>query len=338
MMSRLILLGLVAALGVSVQTWTVVLSGIRAIHSWTAEQLAALDGPARSRRDWFDVAPPPEVRLPRFDPIVVDDRALGLADELNRAAEGLDLPAPPVMAQHHSTDRKDHRAGAVRPRDEPRDRPAFDTLESRLVAELWLAIEAPGEGRPDGLAAPSRRSKAAIPPIVCRFTPAPHHVAQGLSTILEHKTVSWRCAVAAWHAHIFVRMGRGLRPFMPTQTTLACHPEVPDTRSIIRATGPSGALLSRKNEPGAGESPQKWDLIEPVPGAEEDVAWELNRFGEGIHGPMPGPSGRSPSRPGPTLPAGRSPELAQAIRLTREAARAWMSVVTAPSALQLSAR
>src|SRR5579885_1287476 len=76
--ARMVLVGLVAALGISVQAWTEIRLCLEAVHSWTATQLAAWDAPARNETWPIVVAPPPELRRPVREPIIPDESTSGV--------------------------------------------------------------------------------------------------------------------------------------------------------------------------------------------------------------------------------------------------------------------
>ncbi len=333
--TRLVLVGMVAALGISVRTWSEIRSGILAVHFWTAAQLAAWDAPTRS--DWhrFDVAPPPEWRPTMFDPIVADDGASGLADDLNRAAEGLDLHPQPMTVHRRANGREQERGGARRSRVGCWSLPAADTLESRMLAELWIAAAGPDrEVRSTGAPLPSRRGAASIPPTLCRFT----------ASLLETSPTPRMIPTS-------VRIG-------PDDGRIP-----PKWDPIEAAMGAELGLAWELNRFGEGipastlgrprpSSRPAFEPITPETSIETDTASSLNRASEGVvttlatSDPPPSLSPGRTGRLGPTPPAsfksespstaGASPDLARAIRLTREAARAWLRVMKAPSGLQLS--
>ncbi len=204
MFSRLVLVGMVAALGITVPTRLEILGWIKAAHSWTASRLADWDS-ARPSDDGVIVAPvlpwtpierkpdavtplPTGILValsgggtaaeslgyrpgPSLEPIVADDRASGLAHERNRRAEGLDISIEPAMTGRRvavgTTD-------PARSTGKPTDLApllAGDTVEERLAILWFRALEGSDPaGTPVTLNVTERRSSVAIPPISCTFS------------------------------------------------------------------------------------------------------------------------------------------------------------------------
>jgi hypothetical protein len=338
MMARLILVSMVAVLGISIPTWSEIHLGIKAIHSWTATQLAAWDVPARGDRDPIVLAAPPVERLPAFEPIVADDRASGAAYDLNRAAEGLEMPAQAAMVRRRSREEIQERLMFAPGRMEVLAIPAIDTLESRLVVEWLREGEGPGrEAQPAGSPVAFRRSKPVIHPTACRFTPS---ITTGR---LAPRAIESPYRGGASRGGIAARL-EPIEPIPDPESGVAW--ELNRFAEGIEApvTGPTRLVFSRPD----------FTPIEPVANPDMSVAGELNRASEGIahvlaaHNCAPSfapesASRDSPFRPVPAPPRSSSPpapsrDLAHAMRLTREAVHAWMNVMSDPSRLHLSAR
>jgi hypothetical protein len=338
MMARLILVGMVAVLGISVPTWSEIHLGIKALHSWTATQLAAWDAPARGDRDPIVLATPPVERLPAFEPIVADDRASGAAHDLNRAAEGLEFPARAAMVRRRSRDEVQDRRMFAPGRTELLAIPAIDMLESRLVVELLREVGGPGlEAHPAGSPVAFRRLKPVIHPAACRFTPSI------TTSRLAPQAIESSSKGGASRYGIAARL-EPIEPIPDPESGVAW--ELNRFAEGIEApvTGPARLASSRP----------AFTPIEPVTNPDMGVADELNRASEGFthvlaahnRAPSFAPESASrhrPFRPVPAPPRSSSPpgpsrDLAHAMRLTREAARAWMDVMIDPSRLHLSAR
>ena len=208
MFSRLVLVGMVAALGITVPTRLEILGWIKAAHSWTASRLADWDSAKSSSDDGVIVAPMlPQAPIgrnpdavtplptgilaavsgggtateslgsrsgPSFEPIVADDRASGPAHELNRRAEGLDISMEPAMSDRRVA------VGTTGPARSARKPTEFgpllvgDTVEEKMTI-LWIrAVEGLDPARtPMTMKATERRSIVAIPPISCTFSGPP---------------------------------------------------------------------------------------------------------------------------------------------------------------------
>lgn len=126
MISRFVLVGLVATLGISIPNLSELVSCIGALHEWTANGLASLDAPGhRDARPDFLPWTPETAR--RFHDLIEPSLAIvGIADELNRLSDGVEVP-PPTRPQ--------------RSKDPERiiDRPELFTvvtMEEKLVVEL----------------------------------------------------------------------------------------------------------------------------------------------------------------------------------------------------------
>ena len=143
MISRMILVGLVAVLGVSLPSRSESGDWLTSAHAWAIAQLAEWDAytpgeelslivpevPDSSPREAPQAATRPNTPASvAFEPIPVgDDLHNGLADELNRMAEGLDIPTTTTTIVESPTD-----FVAV---------PASESIELKLVVELCRIAE-----------------------------------------------------------------------------------------------------------------------------------------------------------------------------------------------------
>ena len=130
MISRFVLVGLVATLGISIPNLNELVSCIGALHEWTANGLASLDTPGHrdSGRDFLPWTP--ETPQSFHAPIEPSLAIIGIADELNRLSDGVEVP-PPTRPQ--------------RSKDAERiiDRPELFTvvtMEEKFVVELERMI------------------------------------------------------------------------------------------------------------------------------------------------------------------------------------------------------
>ena len=166
MFTRLVLVSMVAALGITVPTRTDILGWVKAAHSWTASQLAEWDTRANTEADAFPSAPvfpsaPAErtaaaevsaqpapivaegsgrtrletvhgSRGPTLEEIFVEECTIGLAEKLNRLAEGLRLAAIRELVARRS----EIAAGTIRLPDDLGVILAADPLEVKLLVRL----------------------------------------------------------------------------------------------------------------------------------------------------------------------------------------------------------
>ena len=190
MISRLVLVGVVGALGISVPTWPEVREWMGAAHSWTACQLAAWDACSRSEADSIMMVPTPrpvpvesgrdagsELRRsdppsPTFDPIAVDESEWELVFELNRKAEGLDMASGALIAPGRPSDGTVKRSDDARQRDDLSPAVVTEALELKLMAALVQAAES-ADATAVPIAAPSaeRRCRRAVRAAALRLHP-----------------------------------------------------------------------------------------------------------------------------------------------------------------------
>jgi hypothetical protein len=208
------------------------------------------------------------------------------------------------------------------------------------MAELWLAAE-----RSEGAIGPAeapialRRTKAAVAPADCVFTPS----------VLTLPTVRPAMVPSAESRSIPVAVGPQrelIEPLTDAQPDIAG--ELNRFGESCEVAGP-GTPLSAPSKP-------RFDPIDPGTTLDTGLAFELNRISDGItlawetagppEEPQPQPSPR-PTHPDPIptrvvaeppSPPGPSPDVARAIRLTGEAVHAWMRLMTRAYGVRVSAR
>ena len=293
--------------------------------------------PPGTIQDRSRLAPPPEVWRPVFEPIIADEHATGVADELNRAAEGLDIQPQPVIVRRRPNE-PEAKARVMRSRIELSAVSALDTIEVQLMAALLCAADgSDGEGRSAEAALTVRRSKPGIPPAVCTFTPG------SASAHAAHPSIAAPVATEPSPAG-FPRKPYRIEPVLDAGHDIAW--ELNRFAEGTEVSSPTSVVLT--------PSRAAFDPIAPEVHSATSLADELNRASEGLiiaaaapdRIPPPSPESaarRDPPPRIPALPERASPpeppsDVARALRLTSEAVHAWMNVVTGPSLPHLSAR
>jgi hypothetical protein len=369
MISRLVLVSIVAALGISIPSWPELQGWMHEAHSWTASRLAAWD--ACERNDAYTIAAPmpswapigpgseavPARRrcsvvarnegettleaatcrpTPAFDPIIADGGAPGLADDLNRLAEGLDLRLQPAVAPR----RADADGRRLRIADEVRDHlpPALDSVEQKLTLTLLQAVDTLERGSPTPTAGtPGGLPGVAVPPLSCKFTgPAPVR-----RRVHPPVTNAVYCGAALAGASPAAEQ---IEPSDDEMQAIAL-----ELNRVAEGIGQSGFGVSVAARPEPALEP-----IDPITALESDMPYQLNRASEGPalapnvvareDLPSPGRPARSVSIPPSATEEeelsrpGHRPDVGLALRLTRDAAHAWMKVLTGPSVVRMSAR
>jgi hypothetical protein len=314
MMTRLVLVGMVAALGITVPAWSELPGWMKAAHSWTAWQLAEWDRSAPSEVETIMMPPPPVRRVVAFETIVPDDRSSDIADALNRAAEGLNIPPEATIARRQPKHKGNTRVAPERTLAEYSGVPGIDSMEMKLMAELLGAAEpSHGDGQPAESIVTPRRSTAMIPPIVCVFT----------------RSVSPPPAVAIASPPIEAAPG-----LAETASTPAPVEPVADPTAEIFGTlqcFAEGIDPSQPAETVAALPDCVFEPIDPETTRNASLAAEVNQR-------APGGSDRL-AQAAPVADDVRTPaDVAQALRLTREAVHAWMKVMTRPAIVHVSAR
>lgn len=358
MFPRIILVGVVAALGVTLPTRPEVLGWVHAVHNWTTGLRAMMDGgrpfasemeteteagpvagwPLEASSHETDSAVAPaakESAVPTpsstWTPIPVEEQVGGLAHELNRRSEGLDLHVLPPAARRAAV-----AAGSRRGKDAGPERIVCTLLDRDLIDELTgIGRDGAADGQELSVADPGRRARSAEMMLECTLGRVP-------------TSPSAPRGIAA---------GPEERPVRPVRI----EPIVP----IEEADLGLAVALNRFGEAVDPAHPAAWvsavasapERIAPVEAPDTGRADELNRAAEGLAQAAIGPPGDEPAGREvgvPRAPAARAsigvgqagaeetPTVGNALRLTREAARAWMDVLRGSgggeSAVRVSAR
>ena len=335
MMPRLVLVGLVATLGISVPTWCEVRGCIKAVHSWTARRLAALDH-GSSRADESFAVVPPRRPGPAFEPIVPEEGDASLAEELNRMAQGLEIPLEATIARRRAEPASRNAPAPAPARHEPRVG-TVESMELALLGDL-LGAEggAAGVGSTCGAIA-SRRTKPVVPPIACVFTRSVA-VEPAAGTEAEDRTRS------------------GLRTEHPAPRFAPIEPSVDSGGDIAMALNrfaegidldPAARGLAKRGKPA-------FEPIDPAAGRITSLGDELNLRSDGLNLVLVHSEANDSGRPAPApgkspiasvgahgrLPASIAPssDVEHALRLTTDALHAWMKIVAGPAPVRISSR
>jgi hypothetical protein len=319
----MILVGLVAVLGVSLPSRSESGGWLSSAHNWVIAQLAEWDTytPGEDRCVVLE-APEP---LPRgatraagrtnipspvtFRPIpIADDRDNRLADELNRLSEGLDGPATNAAIAESPAD-----FVAVS---------SSDPIELKLALELCRIVEASAHDETVSSPAVSQPRQAEADPTIDEI------FADGLN--------------------VFATPVQGPAvPVGPEPTSPAARTTFELIRPLVDFESDTAAALNRFAEgieivaEDAPPQPARIQAFEPIKvpaDLESGIAYELNRASEGLESVLPEVGGFAKARPpipasGPAAPAegDRNPgdaSIGKALDLTRDAALAWMNVLT----------
>lgn len=338
MISRLVLVGMVAALGITIPTRKEIQGWVNAAHSWTASRLAALDRSAAHGDEPIAIVLAQEPPRPSFTPLVPGE-ANSIVDEMNLIAQGLDLPPGTrvvsrrvaVAGESRWPARPEWEGGVVAP--------AIDVVEWKLMAEVIEAARRSSEGAgAEDCRARSTRSRARKPSSDCAFT--------------RSQTAPTRERVAFSPAGTGSRSGESRPAKLDLIEPLEGGPS--DIAGALNRSAEGIALppllptTAKANGP-AIEPMDPADTLRPT------LADELNRVSEGLSlAPtwssragaaqgLPSPSSHSSAPPAAMStrrpsPDGATPEVSQALRLTRDAFHAWVMVLSGPTPVQVSSR
>lgn len=338
MISRFFLVGIVAALGITIPTWTEIRAWMGSLHQWTATALATLDTSTfREDHPEMLVGRVEPIR-PVFVPIVPDDHTSSVADELNRMAEGLDPPPHMVVVRRAPAagERKGSAMGRVRP--EYAGVVTVDAIDWKLMSELLEAVDRFRAGAASAESPISRRhSEPAAPPIVCVFSPS--------TKVTPARSEDPSPGDAS---PIPIRVAREPDLIAPVTD------ESSDVAGALNrfaegiGTGTPDSIAASTNRSLSGP-------IEGETNAQLVVAEEVERIFEGLPfadqtpavertsvlisiAPRPTPADLRPATAEQPSPGSSSPEVAHAIRLTHDAVRAWMRVMSGPGFVRISSR
>jgi hypothetical protein len=357
MISRMILVGLVAVLGVSLPSRSESGGWLTSVHAWAIAQLAEWDTYTSGEDLGFIVTETPD-SSPReatqaatcsnttasvaFEPIPVDDnRDTGLAYELNRMAEGLDNPATTTAIVESPTD-----FVAVS---------SSDSIELKLVVELCRIAE--NSARHETVSSPPipqpRTADAA--PVIDEifadgsnvFAPAEPEPASITQQPREANTATTIDELFADGSEVFAPAEPELASItQPKPASIAARPEFEPIPPLVDLAMDIAAKWNRfvegiKIRPeDAAPRPVRTPTFEPIKvpaDLESGIAYELNHASEGLDNVPPAVRRLGDTRP--QIP-GSEPtahteghhnhgdaSIGKALSLTRDAAFAWMNVL-----------
>ncbi|MHB1556732.1 MAG: hypothetical protein ACYC61_04535 [Isosphaeraceae bacterium] len=356
MFPRIILVGIVAALGITLPTRPEMLGWVHAVHNWTTGLRAMMDGgrPFASEMEteagtvagWpleasayetaFAVAPAAKESAvptpsPMWTPIRVEEQVSGLAHELNRRSEGLDLQVLPPAPRHAAVATNSRRG-----KDAGLERIVRTLLDRDLIDELArIGRDGASDGPEVAVVDPVRRARSAGMVLECTLghVPSSPRSPRGIVAVPEVRPATpARIEPIAPVEEKELGLAFALNRFGE-----AVDPAHPATWMSVVASAPA--------------------RIVPVEAPDTGLAHELNRAAEGLAQRAIGPAGDEPAgrevgvprAPAARAPIGvgqanaeQTPSVGNAVRLTREAARAWMDVLRTTgggeSAVRVSAR
>ena len=367
MISRLVLVGMVAALGLSIPSWSEFERGFNSFRSWTTAQLAEWDTwrpreddsitvpevPAPSRLETSPVVASPVVmgeprngqagvmgssivvRQPSrtdiaFVPITAaNDLASGIADELIRMAEGLEIPpAMPVKAEARTHEASLDSRNPVTADD-------FTSAASSISVELRLAL---------GLCRFAEASRDdQTPPNPTDVDQETLQAGNPVDDIFDENPAGYEPAEEGLASD--VRQQPITKAAEPSFELIEPSDEVTDQIATELNRLLDGMTVTPEVR---ATHPARRPRFEPIVLAENldsGTAYELNRASEGlgIVPPKAGPAGqresarttRAESQP---VPDPGDENLRRAVRMTRDAARAWMDVLTGPASDRMAFR
>ncbi len=356
MFPRIILVGMVAALGITLPTRPEVLGWVHAVHNWTTGLRAMMDGgrPFASEMEtetgtvagWpletsaYETASAvtptakesavPTVS-PTWTPIRVEEQVAGLAHELNRQSEGLDLHVLPPVPRRAAV-----AAGSRRGKDAGLERIVRTLLDRDLIDELArIGRDGASDGPEVAVVNPVRRVRSAgvAPECILGRVPSAPTAPRGIVAVPAPRPAA----------------PAPIEPIAPVEE------EELGLAVVLNRFGEAVDPAHPATWAGAvASSPAR---IVPVEAPDTGLADRLNRAAEGLAQAAIAPPGDEPAGRGvgvPRAPATRAPigvgqagadetpTVGNALRLTREAARAWMDVLHGSgggeSAVRVSAR
>lgn len=310
-MSRMVLVVMVTALGITIPTWPEVQAWLGRAHSWTAARLAELDPSPSRGRAWELIAPWPEDPVPVVGLIEPDAGVSSIADELNRLAGCVDLPAGATVAR-------------ARPKvAQAQGAPVLGIVSERCSAAKAKCPDVPAPAIPllDGelLPEPSpqstpmplvrRRVRTRLSPIGCMFSPSRASSSEPIEPVADSAT---DVAAALNRASDGIQAG----VIADSWTKAAFEPIAP-------APARSDDVAAALNRAAEG-----LDLVMEYP---------VVGGGGADRSRMPDPVTPAKSQE-PMSATSPSSGVARALRLTRAALNAWTEVLTTPAIVQVSRR
>ncbi len=372
MISRMILVGLVAVLGVSLPSRSESGGWLTSAHDWVMTQLAEWDTYTPEEDGCFIVTEEPDP-LPQgatqatahanttasfaFDFIpVANDLAKGLADELNRLAKGLDTLATTNALAESPSD-----FVAVS---------SSDSIELKLAVELRRIAEASASVETLSSKATPRPREAASDPAIDEifadssqvFAPTElGRVAAVEPLVPQPREAGADIAIDGLFAdvsQVFAPTDQGTATIaQPEPAPIAARPIIELVQPLLDLETDIAAELNRFAEGIAIRLENAWprpvrirtfELIKVPADLESGIAYELNRASEGL-GSIP-PEARKVGDALPRIPASEpvahlegSPNhgeasIGKALSLSRDAAFAWMNVLTGMTPVTMTSR
>jgi hypothetical protein len=337
MTSRLVLVGMVAALGISIPTWPEIQGCMLSIHSWTAARLADLDASTSRYEDPPIAVLPLHPRARRsFELIEPDHHVSVVADELNRLAEGLELPAGigPFCPQGVSVVRQP--SPILRSCRDSAVVPTLDLVQCEQIRGL-LEESRPSKAELNRIASrtASQPSISDAPVAAC---PSPPATREPPAPGVDSPPVE----------------SDGIKVAIVEMDPVSSLDDASTAVGIELGRFAEGIDLGSERAGPRGDERLAFTPIDVAASAQPSLADEINRAADGsivastavtgkFHQPAPR-SGRpllipvaitSPRRHAPIGPLS---EVARAMRLTRAAAHAWMTVMAGPTSVRISAR
>ena len=321
MMSRLVLVGMVAVLGISLPSRSENGGWFASARMWMIAQLAEWDTYTPGEDEGFYVGGSPyspgrgvesvatRAAAPAtFEPIPVNqDLGCGIADELNRMAEGLEIPTKLAMiAESHP----DFGPASLSDSIEMKLAVEFCRFAERSEADVSLASRVSGEIESDDAVDEIFQEGMAV------FAPS----TEGLVSNIQAESPP-----EATQADADL-----IEPLVSCKLEIAEESERIDEPVEVRRVD-------------AGMEPVRILTFEPIAVPEDlgsGVAYELNRAAEGLEiGPQE-VRNLGDVRLRISAEAGRDDDrgIEKAVRLTRDAAFAWMNLFTGPAPVEITSR
>jgi hypothetical protein len=332
MISRMVLVGLVAVLGVSLPSRSEPGGWLTSAHDWVVAQLVEWDTYTPGEECCVTVTELPDLSpwgatltqgranttaSVTFEPIpAADDRDNRIADELNRFGEGLDIPATTTVTAESPTDFM-----AV---------PSSDSIELKLAVELCRIAKA------------AEHHEKALSPAI------PQADETGADPAIDELFASGSDVFARAEDDL-VTTGR------PQPASIVTVPTFERIRPLVDFESDVAAELNRladgieivlQETPPQPARPQAFEPIKVPTDLESGIAYELNRASEGLEPPIPQVRDLGEARP--WIPASEptaSPEnnhkdsrIGKALGLTRDAALAWMNVLTGMTPVMMTSQ
>jgi hypothetical protein len=385
MLSRMILVGLVAVLGVSLPSRSDSGSWLTPAHDWVIAQLADWDTYTPGKDCGFiateapDPLPREATRAPErtntttsvaFDPIPVTN---GLADELNRLAGGLDILATVTAIAESPVD-----SVVVS---------SSDSVEWKLAVELRRIAETSASDEPCSSQATPRAREAEMDPAIDEifadasqvFAPA----TEAMATAAQPKSVSIAARPSCELAQTLVSQpceadadptideifADGSQVFAPSEQAMATAGQsesasiaaqpifelIPppvdfetDIATELNLCGEGVETTFEDDAPTRSEPIRTFDSIEVPADLDSGIAYELNRASEGLEIALP--EIRKPSEAPSPIPASATTanvqdepnsgnaSIGKALGLTRDAALAWMNVLSGTTPVMMTSQ